>query len=59
MPKGGMMGDGKPCMMGQHHGCREGGGGMTDKRLDMLEKRLDMMQMMMQMLMQQSSDSNP
>jgi hypothetical protein len=58
MPKGGMMGDGKPCMMGQHHGCREGGG-MTDKRLDMLEKRLDMMQMMMQMMMQQSSDSNP
>ena len=59
MPKGGMMGDGKPCMMGQHHGCRVGGGGMTDKRLDMLEKRMDMMQMMMQMMMQQSSDTNP
>ena len=56
--KGGMMGDGKPCMMGQ--GCRMGaGGGMTDKRLDMLEKRVDMMQMMMQMLQQQSSDTNP
>jgi hypothetical protein len=59
MHKGGMMGDGKPCMMGQ--GCRMGGGdGMTDKRLDMLEKRLDMMQMMIQMLLkQQLSDTNP
>ena len=57
----GRMGDGKPCMVGQHQNCRMGdGAGMTDKRLDMLEKRMDMMQMMMQMMLkQQLSDTNP
>ena len=61
MHKGGMMGDGKPCMVGQGKNCRMGDGPrMTDKRLDMLEKRMDMMQMMMQMMLKQhSSDTNP
>jgi len=57
MHKGGMMGDGKPCMMGgQHKGCKMGGGaGMADMRLDMLEKRMDMMQMMLEMMMKQQA----
>lgn len=56
MHKGGMRGDGKHCMTGQHKGCRMGdGAGMADKRLDMLEKRMDMMQMMLEMLTKQQA----
>ena len=55
MHQGGMMGDGSPCMMGQHQNCRMGdGAGMAGKRVDMLEKRMDMMQMMLEMLVKQS-----
>jgi len=57
MHKGGMMGNGKPCMTGQ--GCRMAGAdAMTEKRLDMLEKRMDMMQMVLEMMMQQSAGAD-
>jgi hypothetical protein len=59
MHKGAMLGDGAPCKMGAHPGCRMGESeAMTEMRLEMLEKRMDMMQMMMEMMVRQSVGGN-
>jgi hypothetical protein len=53
---GGMQGQDKPCMQGQHMNCHMRGG-VDDKRLDMLEKRMDMMQMMIEMMLRSGSNN--
>jgi len=55
--EGGMQGQDKPCMQGQHNNCQMRGG-MVDTRMDTLEKRMDMMQMMLEMMMRQSGGKN-